>query len=85
MSATMALTGVGHTAHHKHHPKSILMNCEETERTPCVTYDDGIWRKVSSYNPYRYQKINKCKTAHGGPKYPCAYPVKGTYRFVFFK
>lgn len=87
MSATMAFTGSGHAwkVTHVKHTKSVLTNCEETENTPCVTYDEGQWRKVTSYNPYRYQRISKCKSAKGGPKYPCAFPIKGTYKFNFFK
>jgi hypothetical protein len=87
MSATMALTGTGQgwKVTHVKHPKSVLINCEETNRTPCITFDDAKWRKVDSYSPYRAKVISKCKNSKGGPTYPCAYPVKGTYKFYFFK
>lgn len=46
-----------------------LYNCEDRDVVPCYTYDEGEWRVVRSYAPYRYGKVKLCK-----PKridYPC--------------
>ena len=85
MAGTMALSGQGWHWSPVKHTKTTLINCEETERTPCITFDDGKWRKVDSYSPYRAKVVSKCKSAKGGPNYPCVVPVKGTYRFNLYK
>lgn len=35
----------------------ILPDCEDTMSVPCYTYDEGHWRVVYSYNPYRYKNV----------------------------
>jgi hypothetical protein len=33
----------------------------------CVTTDEGGWRLVVSYHPYRYRNLNVCATEDGSP------------------
>jgi hypothetical protein len=37
----------------------VYNDCENVMTVPCVTLDDGAWRKVTSYKPYRSVKISK--------------------------
>jgi hypothetical protein len=48
-------------------------DCEDTDGpvVPCVTYDEGQWRVVSSYAPYAYRPATLCAT-------PRTVPAKGT-------
>lgn len=87
LSATMAVAGTGWTwTSAAKHAKSILINCEDTTKTPCITFDDGKWKRVDSYSPYRAKVISKCKTAKGGPKYPCAIAKdRFSHSFNYFK
>ncbi len=37
-------------------------DCEEIDRLPCAMFDEGAWRLVKSFDPYRAQKaklVNK--------------------------
>lgn len=51
-----------HTTHHRHVLR--VPDCEDTDGpvTPCVTVDDGRWRLVTSYAPYRYRTLHVCVT-----------------------
>lgn len=40
---------------------SVLSDCEDTGKPACYTYDDGSWRVVTSYNPYRGKVVKLCK------------------------
>jgi hypothetical protein len=48
-----------------------MVDCESYDIQPCYTYDDGAWRMVISYKPYRMVKLSVCKAEDGGPKLPC--------------
>lgn len=48
-----------------------MVNCEDYDIQPCYTYDDGAWRMVLSYTPYKSVKLNRCKEEDGGPILPC--------------
>lgn len=66
----------------------LMVDCEDTETitVPCVTFDEGQWRMVKSYSPYKYKKLGKCKAFHR--KAPCVYTKKlksGKYRVVLKK
>lgn len=37
-----------------------LTNCEDVDRTPCWTFDDGAYRVVTSYGPYRSHTVRLC-------------------------
>jgi hypothetical protein len=37
----------------------VLPDCEDSLDTPCVTFDEGEWRKVYSYDPYAAVKIKR--------------------------
>lgn len=37
-----------------------LTNCEDVDRTPCWTFDDGAYRVVTSYAPYRSHTVRLC-------------------------
>ncbi len=41
---------------------SVLSDCEDTGKPMCYTIDDGVWRVVSSYNPYRSKAVKLCKS-----------------------
>lgn len=86
VAATMAVTGQGWHWTPVKHSKTVLINCEDTTRTPCITFDDGKWKRVDSYTPYRASVISKCKSVNGGPKYPCAIKIdRDSHRFNYFK
>lgn len=53
-----------------------MVNCEEYDVQPCYTYDEGAWRMVTSYNPYRAVRLYVCKAEDGGPKLPCIWTKK---------
>lgn len=42
--------------------KSILANCEDVNIQPCYTYDDGKWRIVYSYSPYKSKAVKLCNS-----------------------
>jgi hypothetical protein len=44
----------------------IYPDCEDVMQTPCVTIDEGTWRKVYSYDPYFATKIKEPKRVRGG-------------------
>jgi hypothetical protein len=46
--------------------RRIYLDCEDTTKTPCVTFDDGKWRKVTDYSPYKYTKIKRPTKVRGG-------------------
>jgi hypothetical protein len=46
--------------------KRVYPDCEDSLKTPCVTFDEGTWRKVYSYEPYAATKIKKPKRVRGG-------------------
>ena len=48
-----------------------MVNCEDYDIQPCYTYDEGAWRMVMSYSPYKAVKLSKCKEEDGGPILPC--------------
>lgn len=48
-----------------------LVNCEDYDIQPCYTYDEGQWRMVASYYPYKYVKLYKCTAEDGGKYLPC--------------
>lgn len=54
-------------------------DCEDMEgSTPCVTYDEGQWRLVSSYDPYSFTALVQC-SAEDYPKImPCVWKHKST-------
>lgn len=47
---------------------SKLANCEEMDVQPCFTYDEGKWRVVLSYSPYKAKAVKICKSVFGGDK-----------------
>lgn len=48
-----------------------LVDCEDFDVQPCWTVDDGAYRIVMSYKPYRSFKVSLCKAEDGGKKLPC--------------
>jgi hypothetical protein len=40
---------------------TVLRDCEDTGKPTCYTLDDGVWRVVSSYAPYRSKAVKLCK------------------------
>ncbi len=48
-----------------------MVNCEDYDIQPCYTWDEGAWRMVVSYSPYKAVKLAKCKAEDGGPVLPC--------------
>lgn len=55
-------------------------DCEDTLKTPCVTFDEGEWRKVTSYKPYRAKSLRKCRTIRLSVKSkPCVIPHKDNW------
>jgi hypothetical protein len=89
ISFGIAVTGmvIHHpTTHHKpSHPMVRMVDCEDVDIQPCITKDEGQWRKVTSYNPYRYIVVKTCKTAKGGPSYPCVWTKKDHGKFLYYK
>jgi len=45
--------------------KRVYKDCEDTGKTPCVTFDDGHWRKVTSYDPYKSKVVKVRKVKKG--------------------
>lgn len=84
MAAVLSVSGTNVTWHKVTHKAVAMADCEDTGKTPCITYDDGKWRKVDSYSPYRARVVAQCKSVKGGPKYPCVWPNKINGRFKFF-
>jgi hypothetical protein len=59
-----------------------MVNCEDFDIQPCFTWDDGAWRIVLSYSPYKSVKAYDCTAEDGGKKLPCIWrdynrPAKG--------
>lgn len=50
---------------------SRLTDCEDFDIQPCWTLDEGQYRIVYSYDPYRSKRVVLCKAEDGGPKLPC--------------
>jgi hypothetical protein len=73
--AAMAVSGL------THHSVTKLYDCEDVTVNHCVTYDEGQWREVISYNPYHYKALSTC--GHG--KFPCVVPHKISGKFWVFK
>jgi hypothetical protein len=48
-----------------------MVDCEDYDVQPCYTYDDGAWRVVLSYKPYKAVRVVVCKVEDGGPILPC--------------
>lgn len=48
-----------------------MVNCEDYDVQPCYTYDEGSYRMVLSYAPYKAVKLSMCKEEDGGPVLPC--------------
>lgn len=60
-----------------------LWNCEDKDVTPCYTYDEGAWKVVKSYTPYKASKVKLCKTFRS---VPCLMPEKSGKRvYVWHK
>jgi hypothetical protein len=59
---------------HRSDPKMVsLPDCEDVDQTPCITYDSGSWRRVTSYEPYTATKVVPCGQEDGGPVLPCVW------------
>lgn len=56
-------------------------DCEDTITVPCVTFDEGHWRKVTDYSPYRSIKLYKCSLTKVN-KLPCVFTKKQKGGFV---
>ncbi len=48
-----------------------MVNCEDYDIQPCYTYDEGAYRMVYSYSPYKAVKLTKCTAEDGGKVLPC--------------
>lgn len=64
-----------------------IRDCEDlreadgvTRSNPCMTYDEGAWRLVSSYAPYTAEKVVPCKAEDGGPILPCVWTQRRNAR-----
>lgn len=42
---------------------SRLVNCEDMDVQPCFTFDEGKWRIVYSYSPYKAKTVSFCGEA----------------------
>lgn len=71
LAITHAVVGIGAVidgataAGHKGYFASRLVlrgDCEDIETVPCVTVDEGEWRMVTSYRPYRKLSLGVCKS-----------------------
>lgn len=61
-------------------PTQKLRDCEDTGKASCYTYDDGKWRVVTSYSPYKSKVVKLCSK---GTKRACLMPEKkGTRIYV---
>jgi hypothetical protein len=84
LAVTHAVVGIGavidgaSAAGHLGYFKSVLVlraDCEDVETVPCVTVDEGEWRMVTSYRPYRKLSLRVCKSVV--PKNaPCVFTKK---------
>jgi hypothetical protein len=48
-----------------------MVDCEDYNVQPCWTYDEGAYRVVLSYKPYKAVRVVVCKVEDGGPVLPC--------------
>lgn len=53
---------------------SVMADCEDANIQPCITYDEGQWRRVDSYRPYTAHRVRTCKAASGAGTLPCVWP-----------
>lgn len=59
----------------------VVVDCEDSLKTPCVTFDEGRWVKVTSYKPYRSVRLSKCSLTRAS-KLPCVFTTKVKGGFV---
>jgi hypothetical protein len=43
-----------------------VADCEDTGKPVCYTYDEGEWRIVTSYNPYKAKSVKLCTKKGAG-------------------
>lgn len=56
---------------------SRLGDCEDMEgQTPCVTWDEGEWRVVKSYDPYSFEALPQCSAEDYPAIMPCVWKKK---------
>lgn len=55
--------------------RAAMVNCEDFDIQPCYTYDEGSWRVVLSYDPYKSVKVYDCKEDWNSDKQklPCVW------------
>lgn len=41
--------------------KLVINNCEDSPKTPCITWDEEQWRLVTSYDPYTMRVLVACR------------------------
>lgn len=54
--------------------RSVMVDCEDMDVQPCITFDDSHWRRVDSYAPYTSHAVRPCR-AHRN--YPCVATRRG--------
>lgn len=50
-----------------------LPDCEDEQTTPCVTLDEGTWREVTSYQPYKFDPLAVCDVEDYPTNVPCVW------------
>lgn len=83
-SGSMVAAEPADAARKRVHKSVMLSNCEDVDTVPCITYDDGKWKRVSSYSPYRAKVVARCKSKNGGPKFPCVVAKSVNSKFRYF-
>lgn len=82
VAALAASFGIGVSGDFSHNNPSVrkadpnmsrMVNCEDYDIQPCWTYDEGSYRIVLSYEPYKSVKLSLCAKEDGGPKLPCVW------------
>lgn len=59
---------------------SSLVDCEDQNVQPCITFDDGKWRLVLSYQPYTARVVKKCASP---AVTPCFRHFHDTYHYLW--
>lgn len=82
-SAVLSLSGAASMAQTSVTYSGIMVDCESYDIQPCYTQDDGIWKIVTSYSPYKAQNMKICAAKISAP---CIEKkVSGRGHRVYFK
>lgn len=65
-----------------------FFDCEDRQRIPCITFDEGEWRVVDSYSPYRFIPLPQCDAEDYPTVTPCVWKrpdANGKWIVVYYR